>query len=301
MYGLIAEDPSDIETLKVLIRRLLRNSTLRIEGKGYDGCGEMLRKGASQLRLLADLGCSRFIVCYDSDGDPPAERRREAIAKIIKPSGLKTTSCLVLVPVQEIEAFILADIQAVTQIIPSWKPEPILNPEQIRSPKEHLEKLSRDSKQRPRYAHATHNPQAAKYLDLEQVRQKCPSFRALIKFVVDHRRIKFPEQDYPGTHRKSIWAYTDRDDASQYVEQIATPHEWGEFIRYVSRLDIPANALLHLCGFGWGDFGELEKDLQDAQKAAAPKGGARKTIATLLNLAVTREDARYLGIEDGMQ
>ncbi len=105
---------------------------------------------------------------------------------------------------------------------------------------------------------------------------------------------------YPsGTHGKSIGAYSDRDGVSQYVNQIATPHEWGEFIYYVSRLDIPVNALLHLCGFGWGDFDELETDLHAAQKAASPKGSVRKIIAALLKLAANRENARYLGIEDG--
>jgi hypothetical protein len=131
------------------------------------------------------------------------------------------------------------------------------------------------------------------------VRQKCPSFRALLKFVVDHRRLKFPEQNYPGTPGKSIWACSDRDGVSRYVDQIATPHEWGEFIHYVSRLDIPANALLHLCGFGWVDFDELETELHAAQKAAAPKGSTRKTIATLLKLAANRDHARHVGIEDG--
>jgi hypothetical protein len=299
VYGLIAEDSSDVETLKVLIRRLAHNSALRIEGKGYEGCGEMLRKGAKQLRLLADLGCTRFIIGYDSDGDPPAERRQEAMEKIVTPSGIKASACLALVPVQEIEAFLLADIQAVSKIIPSWKPEPVLNPEQISSPKEHLQKLSRDSKQRPRYAHATHNPQIAKYLDLERVRQKCPSFRALIKFVVDHRRIKSPEGDYPGKHSKSIWACTDRGGVSGYVGQLATPHEWGEFIHYVSRLDTPPSALSHLCGFGWADLNQVETDLQDARRELSPKGGARKTIAALLKLAAHRENAQHIGIEDG--
>jgi hypothetical protein len=34
MYGVIAEDPSDVETLQVLVRRLSYNQSLPIKGKG---------------------------------------------------------------------------------------------------------------------------------------------------------------------------------------------------------------------------------------------------------------------------
>ena len=49
--------------------------------------------------------------------------------------------------------------------------------------KEHLERMSRMDGTRPRYAHAVHNPKIAKHLDLEKVREKCPSFRPLFSFV----------------------------------------------------------------------------------------------------------------------
>jgi hypothetical protein len=89
----------------------------------------------------------------------------------------------VLIPVQEIEAWILADIQAVTKIFSGWLPDEIHNPEAIPSPKEHLEALSRQANRRPRYSHAVHNPRVAQHLDLEKVYRKCPSFRPLKDFV----------------------------------------------------------------------------------------------------------------------
>lgn len=46
MYGVLGEDKSDVATLKVLIRRLANDEKVSI--KGYDGCGEMLRKGGKQ-------------------------------------------------------------------------------------------------------------------------------------------------------------------------------------------------------------------------------------------------------------
>jgi hypothetical protein len=183
VYGILGEDNSDVATLKVLVRRLANDESLPIKGKGYDGAGEMLCKGAKQLNLFKALhSCRRFIVCHDADGPDPDPKRVLVNEKIVKPSGI-TDDCCILVPVQELEAWILADIECAVKIFPSWQPAPIQNPEKIASPKEHLEKLSRDSKQRPRYSHAVHNEKMARHLDLDKVRNKCPAFSTLVQFV----------------------------------------------------------------------------------------------------------------------
>jgi hypothetical protein len=166
-----------------LVRRLAQDDSLPIKGKGYGGAGEMLRKGAKQLDLFKALySCERFIVCHDADGLDPKPKRTLVQEKIVKPSGV-ADACCILVPVQELEAWMLADIECAVNIFPSWRPEPIPNPEKIASPKEHLEKLSRDSKKRPRYSHAVHNEKMAKHRDLDKVRNKCPAFFELVKFV----------------------------------------------------------------------------------------------------------------------
>ncbi len=182
MYGILGEDRSDVATLKVLVRRLARNESLSVKAKGYSGCAEMLRKGARQLKLFRSLHCTRFIVCHDADGPDPRPKRDLVRERIIRPSGIDAGYCIV-VPVQELEAWILADIESASNIFPSWTPPAIDNPEQVLSPKEHLEKLSRDSRQRPRYSHATHNERMAAHLDLVKVSKKCPAFRQLEAFV----------------------------------------------------------------------------------------------------------------------
>jgi len=183
LYGIIGEDQSDVETLCVLIKRIADDSSITIKRKGYDGCGQLLTKGARQLQLFHGLGvCKRFVVCYDSDRASPAKRRQELIDRVIGPSGLQGPFCA-LVPVQEIEAWILADLAAVTKIIKGWTPTKVIHhPETIADPKELLEKMSREF-QKPRYAHAVHNPRIALHLDLEQVLQKCPSFEPLHRMV----------------------------------------------------------------------------------------------------------------------
>jgi len=182
VYGILGEDSSDVATLKVFIRRLAGNESLLIKMKGYSGSGEMLHKGARQLRDFQNRGCTRFIVCHDADGPDPNPKRELVRDHIIKPSGIRKDYCIV-VPVQELEAWILADIECATAIFPSWRPSAINNPEQVASPKEHLEKLSRSSNQKPRYSHAVHNEKMARHLDLDKVSQKCPAFRELATFV----------------------------------------------------------------------------------------------------------------------
>jgi hypothetical protein len=60
VYGILGEDDSDSQTLKVLVRRLAGDASLRVKAKGFSGCGEMLDKGARQLQLFRDLSLTKF-------------------------------------------------------------------------------------------------------------------------------------------------------------------------------------------------------------------------------------------------
>src|SRR5579871_6222949 len=143
MFGILGEDRSDFGTLKVLTRRIRNDESLPIMGKGYQGCGQLLKKGTVELRLLSELGCNKFVICYDSDGKDPKQRYSEVLERVVAPAGL-ATKCCIAIPVEELEAWLLADIEAVTNIWTGWRPASIANPERIKSPKEHLEGLSRD-------------------------------------------------------------------------------------------------------------------------------------------------------------
>lgn len=151
--------------------------------KGYDGCGELLRKGARDLDEFLNQGYDRFVVAYDADWSEPAARLAEAQSRVVDRSRVAAGACCVVVPVEEMEAWLLADVGAVSKKLPGWRPEPIASPERVRDPKEHLEKLSRDSQRRPRYSHAVDNPVLAGLVDLEMVERKCPSFVVLADFV----------------------------------------------------------------------------------------------------------------------
>lgn len=182
-YAVLGEDLSDAESLKVLIRRIACNDRLTVHTKGYGGCSELLRKGARDLDELSDGGYERFVVAYDADQQDPVARFAEARSCVVERSHVASSACCVVVPIQELEAWLLADVAALSKKWRGWEPKPIANPELIRDPKEHLERLSRDSKRRPRYSHATDNPWLAKQVNLALVEEKCPSFVVLADFV----------------------------------------------------------------------------------------------------------------------
>ncbi|WP_157662021.1 DUF4276 family protein [Burkholderia ubonensis] len=185
MYAVIGEHQSDVDTLANIVKRLCGNERVTIKGKGFNGSGELLKRGASQLQLFRDLRCEKFIACYDSDGCNPEERRQELIREVFKPSGISVENCVAVIPVNMIESWILADLDAISNVIKFWPlGKGVPNPEGVRFPKKHIEDLS-EKNHRPRYNHATMNAAIAKYLNLDLVRRKCPSFDSLRKFVLD--------------------------------------------------------------------------------------------------------------------
>ena len=187
MYVVIAEDDSDFNCLQVLIKRLANDQSVSIKGQGFGCCGDMLKKSANVLSLWdKNENYRKFIICYDKDKDNAQKRYEEVISKIIKPSGIKKPENLIciLIPTEEVEAWILADIQAVSKVIPSWQPKDIYpSPERIENPKEVLKRLSRINKPRPLYNHASDNEKIMGHLDLAVLKNKCPSFAELAAFV----------------------------------------------------------------------------------------------------------------------
>jgi hypothetical protein len=186
VYVVIAEDSSDLNCLKVLIRRLANDNKVRITGKGYSSCGDMLNKGAAQLKLQDELGCHKFIICHDRDKESTQKRYEKVVSSIIKPAKINKpeNSICIVIPTEEIEAWILADIHAVSLVFSSWIPKNnYLNPEEIINPKEVLRKLSGENKPRPLYSHNMHNEKVMQYIDLEIVKKKCRSFVELANFI----------------------------------------------------------------------------------------------------------------------
>lgn len=188
-FGIIAEDNSDCDTLKVLVKRLSGDSKPRFTTKGFKGGGNLMKFGDRELRQFKDKkGCNRFIICHDADGPPSkvAGKYQEMVKKVVKPASVydNENNVCILIPVQELETWILADHNAIKKVIKKWSHKQNYNqPEQVANPKEVIEKASRISGKRPLFTHALHNTKVAEHLNLEIVKKKCPSFAVLADFI----------------------------------------------------------------------------------------------------------------------
>ncbi|QEH39172.1 hypothetical protein OJF2_77840 [Aquisphaera giovannonii] len=182
MFAVLAEDRSDVDSLVVLIKRIRGVENATILKKGFSGCGELCRKAGSHVRDFAEKGATHFIVCHDSDGNPPAEVRKKVRESIAARTAVPEDCCIV-VPVQELEAWIIADEEAIKKAIPSLSIKPVARPETVPSPKEWLVDESRRGRSRPLYVPTIHNAKVAAHLDLKKVEKKCPSFSDLVAFV----------------------------------------------------------------------------------------------------------------------
>ena len=183
-YGVFGEDDSDFEMLKVLIRRLAGDDRLTVGGRGYSGKGELLKSCARDLRELRRRGFHRFVIAQDADTDDLRQievTRQRYLRTIVEPSGIEKSCCVVL-PVQAIEAWILADVDSIAGRF-RMKPEPIHEPERLARPKDILVRLSRDDRGVKHYHPVLHNKIVAQGLDLDRVADRCPSFRPLREFV----------------------------------------------------------------------------------------------------------------------
>lgn len=121
---------------------------------------------------------------HDADGPDPAVNHEKVRLAIVKPCGLEK-SCCIVIPVQELEAWLLADLDAVRQVVKRFPPaRNIASPELINDPKERLERMNADPRGKRSYDHARHNEKVAAHLDLERVRLKCPSYRPFEAFVL---------------------------------------------------------------------------------------------------------------------
>lgn len=191
MYGILGEDRSDVEVIDRLIRRISKNERMRIKEKAYDGCGDLLCKGARAIQTLYEVGVSKFVICYDSDDGDPNEKYNEVVRRIIQPSNVDSTFCA-LIPVREIESWLLADLDAVKKVFTSFRVDrEIRNPEKDGNPKRTLEKLLRREDNKPCYSGSVFNSKIAAYTDLKLLAERCPSSVPLFEL------IKLGKGNYP--------------------------------------------------------------------------------------------------------
>ncbi|WP_153393415.1 DUF4276 family protein [Chryseobacterium vaccae] len=184
--GIIAEDESDVEAVKELIKRITGKNNIGFKHFVGRGCGKIKRKADDWANQLKQRGCSVLILIHDLDKNK-YEDLYEIIHKSIHPFAISKT--LINIPTEEMEAWFLADENGLKNALNlKKKPKTYHHPETVKSPKEvlgkEIEKASNDTKI---YLNTKHNLLIAKSIDIDIVKNKCKSFKSLHKFVVDSK------------------------------------------------------------------------------------------------------------------
>lgn len=174
--GLIAEDLSDIEVIKILGSRITgrKLSAHHFVGKG---CGPIARKTPGWCNALHGKGCNKVLLVHDRDKCNPVELRSK-LEKILLIALQHTKT--VVIPVEELEAWLLSDVVAIRDALHiQGAMKEVAKPELVISPKEHIGKMVRAaSKKKIQYVNTVHNYLIAKRMDIDKLDLKCPSFAA---------------------------------------------------------------------------------------------------------------------------
>lgn len=180
--GIIAEDPSDVEVLKELGRKISgRNfSVSQHFGKG---CGSLKSKTPGWCQAFSKKGCKAVVLVHDRD-NKNANQLRQDLEGILATSVMKR--CYVTIPSEELEAWLLSDTSAIKRALNLEKePKEIHHPETILSPKEHLGGLvtSHSKGKSKYYVNTEHNGLIVKEIAISAIEQKCPSFAPFKTFI----------------------------------------------------------------------------------------------------------------------
>lgn len=181
--GLIAEDHSDVDVFAEIAVKIAKKDFLvrKFVGKG---CGKLKKECKNWATNLKEQNCTLLVLIHDLDKNEIPNLQKQLI-QALSPSPIKHN--LVVIPVREIEAWLLSDEDAIRSAMNLRTKVPrVANPESLDSPKEHLGRLvEQKSGGRKHYLNTVHNKKIASLLKIENVR-RCKSFLPLEQFLRQH-------------------------------------------------------------------------------------------------------------------
>ncbi len=182
-FGVLVEDATDADALRVIIQRHLGTGT-KVKALSGKGCARLRAKAEPWLKQLAHLGFKRAILLHDLDRNPSnsglndIHKLSSELQAISVPTGIERLICI---PIEEMEAWFWAD-EAVVKVVGRGEGKAHPTPHNIVSPKEELVRLSRAANGKPRYS-TIDNASLASKLDFSLCSKKCESFRVLLSFL----------------------------------------------------------------------------------------------------------------------
>ncbi|RYF19782.1 MAG: DUF4276 family protein [Flavobacteriales bacterium] len=180
--GIIAEDLSDIEASKLLIKRIIQKDRMPFKHYTGDGCGKIMRKALDWSNLLHQRGCDLLVLIHDLDRNHLLKLKGDLQA-VLKSS--KMQNKLICIPTEEMEAWFLSDMDGLrTAMSLKRTPKAFTNPENVPSPKEKLGEIVYLCSNKERsYLNTKHNSKLALSLSIDLMKTKCPSFNELHQYL----------------------------------------------------------------------------------------------------------------------
>lgn len=180
--GVIAEDSSDIEVIKQILNKILPPQSFTVKKFVGNGCGKLRNKCSSWTKILFDSGCQHVFIFHDLDRYNLKKLRTELEVKVCP---REYPNSLVVIPSEELEAWLLADVHAIKTVFKLTSDIKLPNDvEKIPSPKEYIEKLVWKHGKK-RYLNTVHNKKIAELIELTKL-ENLSSYRPFNNFIAKH-------------------------------------------------------------------------------------------------------------------
>ena len=129
--------------------------------------------------MLTKSGCEHILLFHDLDRNHEKELRLILSSKV---NENEYPNSIIIVPVEELEAWLLSDGNAIKTVFKLNKiPKQIYNCETVNSPKEHLRDMVWKLGKK-RYLNTTHNQKIAKHSSITNF-MRCESYKPLDKYI----------------------------------------------------------------------------------------------------------------------
>ena len=106
IIGIIAEDLSDVDVITNLLGKYVERNKFAVKKFVGNGCGKLRNKCGIWATTLFEAGCHHVLIFHDLDRNDEASLRKLLLGKVPKEH---SPDSLVVIPTEELEAWLLAD------------------------------------------------------------------------------------------------------------------------------------------------------------------------------------------------
>lgn len=179
--GVIAEDVSDVQVVSELLSKYIDKNKFSVKHFVGQGCGKLKAKCGAWVENLCSQGCSHIFLFHDLDRNNEATLRADLNKRLSKCA----FDPLVVIPTEELEAWLLADMEAIKSVFSiSEKIKPIHDVESVPSPKEYLQRLIKRNSNK-NYVNTIHNRKIAEKMQRAKLAE-CTSYLPFEKYLLEN-------------------------------------------------------------------------------------------------------------------